>query len=151
MVHAAAHDGATGRGTGPYAALRRAADGGLGRGHGRQGERLPPDESEQVATWTAGQVSRAKRRCDVAGQYGPHGFMLLLPRATDHDAVGYCRRLQAILEAPPTTPGRPLPPLQACFGVASYSPAASTIQSLLSRAEARLEQARSSACDRVAL
>jgi GGDEF domain-containing protein len=79
------------------------------------------------------EIVRLKRRCDVAGQYGPHGFMLLLPRTTDEEAVGCCRRLQAGLEA--RTGG-------AFFGVASYSPAAPSAQALLRRAEERLERAK---------
>jgi GGDEF domain-containing protein len=92
------------------------------------------------AALAAERVGRAKRRCDVAGQYGLHGFMLLLPRGSEAEALGCCRRLRALLEQPP--PGGPAPPAHACFGVAAFSPAAATAQGLLSRAEERLEEAR---------
>src|SRR5262249_37012453 len=87
----------------------------LGETHGRQG-RLAPEEAEQVATWMAGQGSPAKRRCDVARQYGPHGFLLLLPRATD-PAAGRPRRpppagrpAAAAACGPPPRPRRPRRP-----------------------------------------
>ena len=49
---------------------------------GARREQLSPAETDHLATWTAARVTQAKRRSDVAGQYGPHGFMLLLPGAT---------------------------------------------------------------------
>jgi diguanylate cyclase (GGDEF)-like protein len=101
-------------------------------------ERLSGEDEQRLAQWTADQVTHAKRRCDVAGQYGQNGFMLLLPRTTDQAAVGCCRRLQTILERAPG----PLPSIHACFGVAGFSPATATLHSLMGRAEERLERAR---------
>ena len=79
------------------------------------------------------------RRSDVAGQYGPHGFMMLLPRTSETGALGCCERLRALLEQPPSLRG----PLRAYFGVAALDGAEETITTLLSRAEERLEEARS--------
>jgi diguanylate cyclase (GGDEF)-like protein len=101
-----------------------------------------PAPTEQLATWTAAQVSQAKRRSDVAGQYGLHGFMLILPRVSDREAQSCCRRLQNLLEHPPHLAEGPHAPLQVCFGLATFSPAASTVKGLLSRAEERLERAK---------
>jgi GGDEF domain-containing protein len=102
--------------------------------------RLTAGQTQQVAAWTANQVAHARRRCDVAGQYGPAGFLIVLPRTADAGAAGLCRRLQGLLERPAVP--APFGPLSACFGVASYSPALSSVKTLLGRAEERLEQAR---------
>ncbi len=99
--------------------------------------RLSPEESHALATWTAERISTSKRRCDVAGQYGPHGFMLLLPGSTNIGAVTCCKRIQALLE----TPEAPVPQLQVCFGIGAFSKTNATIKALLTRAEERLEQA----------
>jgi GGDEF domain-containing protein len=106
------------------------------------GEMHGPAIGPETAGWAAEQVLRLKRRCDVAGQYGPYGFMLLLPRSRDREAVGCCRRLKAELE-------RGLAGARASFGVANYSPAAPSAQALLRRAEERLEQARATSTGRV--
>ena len=106
-------------------------------------------ETQQLATLTAERVARAKRRCDVAGQYGPHGFMLLLPGATPVGAVGCCRRLQTVLEEPPALEETPLPPVQACFGAAAFSPSSATVKALLRQAEERLDRAKSGIGERV--
>jgi len=100
------------------------------------GEVQPGGEGAEAAE----RLGRAKRRCDVAGRYGLHGFMVLLPRGGEAEALGCCRRLRALLERP--AEGGPAPPLLAWFGVAGFSPAAATVQALLSRAEERLEKAR---------
>ncbi len=104
----------------------------------------PPDrgadgEERQKATWTVDQISRVKRRSDVAGQYGLQGFMMLLPQTDESGAAGCCGRLRQILEQPTETPG----PLRVWFGVACFSPDTHSVKSLLSRAEERLERVRS--------
>jgi len=107
------------------------------------GNDSPPAETEDgaVANWAATQVSHHKRRCDVAGQYGPHGFMLLLPHTNDKGAAVCCRRLQELLEE--------RAPLQVSFGIASFSADRATANSLLGQAEERLEQARGDPEDRL--
>jgi GGDEF domain-containing protein len=106
-------------------------------------------ETNAQATWTAARLTRAKRRCDVAGQYGPQGFMLLLPGTTTVGAVGCCRRLQSVLEEPPAVEEAPAPPLRASFGLASFSAAASSVKTLLRMAEERLDQAKCGVGERV--
>ncbi len=109
------------------------------------GEILPASNldvkaDKDLATLAAEQVTRCKRRSDVAGQYGPHGFMMLLPRTAEQAALGCCDRLRTLLEEPPW----PLRgPLRACFGVSGLEiEEGTTITKLLSRAEERLEEAR---------
>jgi diguanylate cyclase (GGDEF)-like protein len=92
---------------------------------------------EQLTRWTVERVAQAKRRCDVAGQYGPHGFMLLLPGTAEPGAVSTCERLQQAFEQPPG----PLP-VVASFGIAACAEAATTPTRVLSRAEERLEQGK---------
>jgi GGDEF domain-containing protein len=102
-----------------------------------------PEEWAAVRDWAVGQVRRARRRCDVAGQYGPDGFMLILPRTTDAGAASLCRRLRQLLQ-PPTAPADRRPrPFQAYFGAATFAAAdadTSTAKGLLRLAEERLEQ-----------
>jgi GGDEF domain-containing protein len=89
-------------------------------------------------TWVVDRITQGKRRSDVAGQYGPHGFLLLLPDTTDGGAAACCRRLQELLrETPAAGPAS----LRVDFGTASY-PTAGSAAGLLCRAEERLEQAR---------
>ncbi len=107
--------------------------------------RLSPDEAHDLASWTAERITTTKRRCDVAGQYGPHGFMLILPEATNDGAVACCKRLQALLE----TTDAPVPQLQVYFGIAAYSAISATAKALLSQAEKRLEEARTGNGERV--
>jgi diguanylate cyclase (GGDEF)-like protein len=121
----------------------------LGEVQGGWREKLSSTETNQLATWTASRVRSAKRRCDVAGQYGPHGFMLLLPGATPMKAVGACRRLQSVLEEPPALEEAPLPPVQACFGLAAFSPSSATVKALLRQAEERLDRAKARVGERV--
>jgi diguanylate cyclase (GGDEF)-like protein len=106
-----------------------------------RGQRLAPEQANQLATWAAGQIAQSKRRCDVAGQYGLDGFMLLLPQARPSEAIGACRRLAATLAHPPHAG---LPAVHACFGLASVPADLPSIQSLLRRAEERLDRARDS-------
>jgi diguanylate cyclase (GGDEF)-like protein len=121
----------------------------LGEVQGGRQEKLSSIEAQHLATWTASRVTHAKRRCDVAGQYGPHGFMLLLPGTASMSAVGACRRLQTMLEEPPPLDETPLPPMQACFGLAAFSPSAATVKALLRQAEERLERAKEGVGERV--
>ncbi len=111
---------------------------------------LPPDGSE-AAAWTAERVTRAKRRSDVAGQYGPSGFMLLLAHTPAPGAVVCCRRLREVLEDGPAPASAPPGPVTAYFGISTYDSAHPNAKSLLGRAEERLEQARERGNGRVAL
>ncbi len=94
--------------------------------------------------WVVDRMLRAKRRSDVAGQYGPHGFMLLLPCTPESGAAVACRRLEDLLEqSGDQEPGGPQGgPSRAAIGFASYSEVLADPRSLLSRAEELLEKGR---------
>jgi diguanylate cyclase (GGDEF)-like protein len=115
-------------------------------GRGAGSDRSTDEAARAVAAWTARRVSEVKRRSDVAGQYGLHGFMMLLPQTTEAGAAGCCRRLEVHLRPPADGTGPP-PPLHTCFGVAAFAPDMSTTQGLLRRAEESLEEARTAAPD----
>jgi diguanylate cyclase (GGDEF)-like protein len=103
-------------------------------------EVVGPAPSERVSQWTAGRIAQSKRRCDVAGQYGLRGFMVLLPHTPPEGAARFCRRLQTILEdVPAADPIKS--PLLSCFGIAGCSGSVSS-QRLLCQAEERLDEAR---------
>jgi diguanylate cyclase (GGDEF)-like protein len=101
------------------------------------GERLLPEYASRLARWLAECVGKGKRRSDVAGQYGLHGFMLLLPQASADQAQEACNRMRRLLS---DAPHGDLPAVHACFGLASAPTDVSTVQGLLRRAEERLEQ-----------
>jgi GGDEF domain-containing protein len=104
------------------------------------------DEPGEGAAWTE-RLTRAKRRCDVAGQYGLQGFLLLMVQTPKEGAVTCCRRLQQALEAPAA--GGPRGPVRVSFGIASVSGDGATPQALLRQAEQNLEAATAGASDRV--
>jgi diguanylate cyclase (GGDEF)-like protein len=105
-------------------------------------ESEPSHDAQTLSSWTAERICRTKRRQDVAGQYGAHGFMLLLGHTTQAGAVMCCRRLQSVLQHGPVSQKELRGPIRTHFGVAGYSEEANTAPALLSRAETRLEQAR---------
>jgi hypothetical protein len=94
-------------------------------------------------TWVIDQITRGKRRSDVSGQYGPRGFLLLLPDTSAEGARTFCRRMGGVLrEVPAAEPGgRALPPPHIDFGVAAF-PEVGSAAGLLCRAEERLEEAQ---------
>jgi diguanylate cyclase (GGDEF)-like protein len=100
----------------------------------------PPD-APQVTAWAAERIARWKRRTDVAGQYGPGGFILLLAHTPPAGAAVCCRRLRTVLEegaAPSLLAG----PIAAFFGISAYDTDHANSKSLLSRAEDCLARAR---------
>ena len=113
-------------------------------------EEFAPSDSPQLTTWTAEQICLAKRRSDVAGQYGPDRFMLIMVQTTEFGAVKCCQRLKHFLEREVQPPSGMAGPVTVHFGLANYSPTTSTSQSLLDFAEQRLEEARAMDTGRVA-
>ena len=99
--------------------------------------------------WAARLILHGKRRCDVAGQYGTNGFLLLLVHTSKDGGMTCVRRLQKILEQPPQTVQPPHRP-QTFFGVVSFSPEKNTPQALLHCVEERLDAARSNIPERIA-
>lgn len=110
----------------------------LGEVRPDEGDPSDPERVAKLHEWAAFQVAKAKRRCDVAGQYGLDGFMLVLPRATPEQAKGACRRLRNVLAHPPEG----LPAAHVTFGHAGFPGDRPNISGLLSRAEQRLEDSR---------
>lgn len=86
-----------------------------------------------ATAWTAERIARAKRRCDVAGQYGPHGFMLLLTNTPEERAATVRRRLQETLARDAVA---------AALGIAGCSDGLATSPGILRRAEEDLESVR---------
>jgi GGDEF domain-containing protein len=103
----------------------------------------PVEATNLMESWTADQITHVKRRADVAGQYGPNGFMLLLVHTTEQGATAFCRRLQAMLEQTPGTSVGPPLPSRAYFGAAGYCSDAFTPKMLLTRAEEMLDRTKS--------
>jgi GGDEF domain-containing protein len=102
-----------------------------------------------LASWTTDRVTRIKRRCDVAGQYGLQGFLLLLVQTPPAGALTCCRRLRQALEETDATGQGPRGPIHAYFGLASFSARIDTPQRMLSIAERHLEEAKDRGTDRV--
>jgi diguanylate cyclase (GGDEF)-like protein len=112
----------------------------LGEVYASRGMVLATEDSQKLASWTVARVTEGKRRCDVAGQYGPGGFMLVLPNTAREGALRCCRRIQAGLER--QTEVSSFPRVDAAFGVVNLSVEVSTVRALLCRAEERLERAK---------
>jgi hypothetical protein len=96
----------------------------------------------ELSDWMARQICRVKRRSDVGGPYGPHGFLLLLVQTPPAGGDVCCRRLRNFLEQGEHRPHGLRGPLRAYFGLASFSVASATPKSLLCVAEEHLQQAR---------
>ena len=56
-------------------------------------------QTADLAEWTTAAVSKAKRRCDIAGHYGTQEFMLLMVHTDAPGGMKCCRRLQKTLES----------------------------------------------------
>jgi diguanylate cyclase (GGDEF)-like protein len=113
------------------------------------GDARSPADAPQVAAWTAERIAHCKRRTDVAGQYGPNGFILLLAHTPAAGAAVCCRRLRGVLEEGSVPSAVPPGPVTAFFGISSYDAAHANAKSLLGRAEERLERARGDGSGRV--
>jgi diguanylate cyclase (GGDEF)-like protein len=111
-------------------------------GEVQTGETLLPPDAPQVTAWTAERVTRCKRRTDVAGHYGPSGFILLLAHTPQPGAAVCCRRLRGALEDGPGAAPAPPAPIAAFFGISTYDADHANAKSLLGRAEECLERAR---------
>jgi GGDEF domain-containing protein len=101
---------------------------------------LAPGQAQQLAGLLAQRIGKNKRRSDVAGHYGGHGFLMVLPQITTQQAVGACQRLRGVLAHSP----HDLAAVHACFGLASLPADQASVPALLRRAEERLDRARAS-------
>jgi diguanylate cyclase (GGDEF)-like protein len=93
------------------------------------------DVESALRSWTAERVLKGKRRSDVVGQYGPQGFMLLLPHTAEQGAKEVCRRLRHDFARGPWR-------VHTSFGVAGYAQPSTTPKGLLRLAEERLDGER---------
>lgn len=84
-------------------------------------------------------ITEAKRRCDVLGQYGPNGFLLLLVNTTTTGAEQCCRRIRQALTAG-VREGQG--GIDTAFGLANCPGEGDDGKTLLSRAERALELGR---------
>jgi DNA-binding NarL/FixJ family response regulator len=112
---------------------------------------MQPNEAGEEAVlpdWVANTIVTSKRRCDVAGQYGTNGFLLLLVQTTKQGGIDCCRRLRKTIEhsAGTTQPPHLIP----YFGVVGPGPGKTTPQALLRCAEEKLEAARANPDDPIA-
>src|SRR5262249_14821593 len=73
----------------------------LGEVRVRTDSPLKSVERVHMAALAAEGIGRVKRRCDVVGQYGPEGFMVLLANTSEEGAVAFCRRLEQELAEEP--------------------------------------------------
>jgi len=107
------------------------------------------EENEQapidIPDWSTNLIVQRKRRCDVVGQYGPRGFMLLMVHTPKDGAAVCCRRLQQYLEHPSEAVPGPHAPMRAYFGMSSIQGERRPMQELLRVAEQNLERAREEA------
>jgi diguanylate cyclase (GGDEF)-like protein len=99
-------------------------------------------DAQALLAWSTDRINRTKRRQDVAGQYGPNGFMLLLGHTSESGAIACCRRLESAMQHAPLPVGVLRGPIQVHFGVADFSESAKSSKQLLSQAEESLEKAR---------
>ncbi len=114
---------------------------------GNPGQPLDQIDPGQLTAWLATGLGQHKRRSDVAGQYGPVGFLLLLTQTNEEGAIQCCQRLRPLLQHVDSLPEgiRAVPRIR--LGLAGFSPASTTVSSLLARAEERLDLARQQAVD----
>jgi diguanylate cyclase (GGDEF)-like protein len=106
--------------------------------HPPHGRRLTPEQAHRVGGWLADRLARGTRRCDVAGRYGPDGFLLVLPQTGRPEALRACGRLRGLLAGGPPAG---LPAVEPRFGLASLPDDQPSLAGLLCRAEERLAQA----------
>jgi hypothetical protein len=100
-----------------------------------------PGAEPGLLVWVAEYLSQRKRGCDVIGQYGPQGFMMVLPQTETPGARECCTRLAALLSAhgPLTRTGTGW---RLDYGVASYLQPHTSAKSILRLAEEELDRSR---------
>lgn len=109
----------------------------------QEGESIFPETTPDL-------LVKGKRRCDVVGQYGNTGFMLLMVHTPKMGGMSCCRRIQNLIETPETvtTPG-PRPAVRAYFGLSTTHGDRHSPQSMLRAAEQNLGSARTEPLQRI--
>jgi hypothetical protein len=95
-----------------------------------------------LPNWTPDALVKTKRRCDVVGQYGPSGFLMLMVQTPKTGGVTCCKRIQSSLEHSAESLPGPRGAVRAYFGVATAHGDHLSPQSLLRSAEQNLDAAR---------
>jgi GGDEF domain-containing protein len=108
-----------------------------------------PEDTPAVPDWATNMIAKSKRRCDVAGQYGLGGFMLLMVHTPIKGGIHCCRRLQKFIEHAKETLAGPHKGLHAYFGVSGTMAGKTSAVALLRAAEQNLEAARMDAKERM--
>lgn len=104
------------------------------------GTSVPREEADRLANWLQSTVAQAKRRSDVAGHYGQHGFIMVMPQTTAEQAQAACARLARVLSHPP----HPSPAaMRPCFALADVRGKQASTPAVLREAEERLETLKS--------
>ncbi len=104
-------------------------------------DEVPSEETPALLPdWSTDLIVREKRRCDVAGQYGPQNFMLLMVQTPKHGGMTCLKRLQQVIEHPPEKAR--WPHVRAFFGLTTMIGERLQPQTLLRNAEQNLEVAR---------
>jgi GGDEF domain-containing protein len=93
--------------------------------------------SARRTAWAARLISASKRRSDIVGQYGPSGFLLVLPNTAREAAEQVRHRLDVLLQRPREATAKRWPRFRS--GLAGYQPG-DTALNLLCRAEKHLEK-----------
>lgn len=106
------------------------------------------DAESALPEWAAEAIVRGKRRCDIVGQYGKNGFLLLMVHTPKPGGVTCCRRLQVSLDNPAQHTNGPHMPVRSFFGIASMDNEQCTPQALLRIAQENLDTARHEAISR---
>ena len=107
--------------------------------------------SSLMPDWTMSAITSSKRRSDVAGQYGPDGFMLLMVHTPIKGGLLCCRRLQKAIEHPQEPLSGPHANVHAYFGVSGTLDGKTSAAGLLRIAEQNLDAARSEAKERLVI
>jgi GGDEF domain-containing protein len=108
-------------------------------------ERPTDSGLEPIGDWLAERIVAAKRSCDLAGQYGPRGFLVILVNTPEAGGQNFAERVAKALAQPAGSNGPFLKPEQFVLGIASLSNEAATCTRLLSLAEQQLEATRTNA------
>lgn len=107
------------------------------------------EQEGALPNWAVEAIVRAKRRCDVAGQYGQNGFLILMVQTPKEGGLNCVRRLQKVIEHPLEALAGPHQPPRAYFGVTTTNEERRTAISLLRAAEEGLETARQLSPERI--
>lgn len=107
---------------------------------------------DEVLRCVAQTIEQTIRRTDMAGRYGGEEFLIVTPQTSIDEAALLARRIHAAIKSMSVPCGDKAPiAVTVSVGVSGYSPATENLESLVSRADAALYQAKAAGRDRVCL